>query len=217
MVKDKVREVTVLEYAELMGFTKDKVLYKINKGELKARKVKDGKKSKWLIQTTVKPTQKTLFNGEKSAESKLEIDTLKLKLAELTGELKGLKLVVEEKEKTIQAKDQTIMSLVKTVDTLEKQTFLLEEKTAEKSKSPVVLAQREKVEETPKKDKNPPQIVELMEYLKTKNLNSKQRQMVRSRFNSKLKKEGESSGISKNKKGQILINLLHNFEDLLKV
>jgi len=228
-----IRELTVLQYQQETGINKDKILYQIKKGELKAEKRKFGKQEKWIIKTVVKPTEKTLFGNSKPTEDLNDLEGLKLELAEVKGELKGKNELITELRQSKQEQAEHINTLKLTCSLLERENGRLSQfQIPNKPKQEKTIIENSNLEnqEEPKSEKefepqeiknlSPPKSpktenskIELMEFLKTQGITDpKKKQNLRARFNRRM---GKDTTISKNKKGKIYLDKNQNYTKIL--
>lgn len=214
---ENIRELTVLQYQQETGINKDKILYQIKKGELKAEKRKFGKQEKWIIKTVVKPTEKTLFSNDKPMEELKELESLRLEVAEIRGELKGKNELITEFKKSQEQQTEHINTLKLTCNLLERENGrLLQIKAPQQEQSEqIIIKQNSKAQNFQEpQEKNPQELkIDLSKMLLDRGLEIKNRKKIKARFNKQLGKRG----ISKNEKGNIFISSSENYEDLLKI
>jgi len=107
-----IENLTIKEYADLVGKTKEAILYQIKKGKLKAEK---NNKGTWIIFNKASPVlnkdnQKsdTIENHELISKIKLLELELELKEKEFAKELNYKDELLNAKDKLIQKSEQTI-------------------------------------------------------------------------------------------------------------
>ncbi len=128
--------ITVKEYAQKVGKTKEAIFYQIKKGKLKAQKNSD---NEWEIILEDKQTSKKEQNSQAKIHEQELMNQIKLlsKELELKDELlKSKENIIKSQSETIKAEQRTNMSLVKTCEMLEqsKNTLLLENESIKKER-----------------------------------------------------------------------------------
>ena len=126
------KTITVKEYAEQQGKTKEAIFYQIKKGKIQAQKNRDNEREIILEeQVEESPKIKSDFH---ELEAKIQLLTQELELKNQI--IQDKKDIIESQKKTIEAEQRTSMALVKTCELLEskEKILLLENETIKKEK-----------------------------------------------------------------------------------
>ena len=189
-----MKKITIKEYAEQVGKTKEAILYQIKKGKLRAEQDKN---KVWFI----------FIEEEQKEENKIN----DFQAQELENKIKLLEQEVELKNEIILNKNETIETQKEVIQAEKRTSFVLGQSYQDlKEKQAIISIENIEVKKEIIKVKEN-NLISLNDFLNNAGFSTAKKRNIKSRFN---RREGKEKRIIK-KEGYFYLDPQENYKDLI--